>query len=39
MACAGVALIAWQHEQIPAIAATILGKNSVVPQKMARGSV
>jgi hypothetical protein len=31
--CAGVVLIAWQHEDIPAIAAAILGKTGVVPAK------
>jgi hypothetical protein len=31
MACAGVVLIAWQHEDIPAIANAILGKAGVVP--------
>jgi hypothetical protein len=31
MACAGVVLIAWQHEDIPAIADAILGKSGVVP--------
>jgi hypothetical protein len=30
MACNGVALIAWQHEDIPAIADAILGKTGVV---------
>lgn len=31
--CAGVALIAWQHEDIPVIADAILGKTGVVPSK------
>ena len=31
MACTGVVLIAWQHEDIPAIAEAILGKTGVVP--------
>jgi hypothetical protein len=31
MSCAGVVLIAWQHEDIPAIAGAILGKTGVVP--------
>lgn len=31
-ACAGVVLIAWQHEEIPAIAVEILGTTGVVPQ-------
>jgi hypothetical protein len=30
MACSGVVLIAWQHEDIPAIAAAILGKTGIV---------
>jgi len=30
-ACAGVVLIAWQHEEIPTIADAILGKTGVVP--------
>jgi hypothetical protein len=29
--CGGVALIAWQHEDIPAIAGAILGQTDVVP--------
>ena len=29
--CGGVAAIAWQHENIPAIAYAILGENGVVP--------
>jgi hypothetical protein len=33
IACEGVVLIAWQHENIPAIADAILGKTSVVPSK------
>jgi hypothetical protein len=33
VACDGVALIAWQHEEIPAIADAILGKSGVVPSK------
>jgi hypothetical protein len=33
MACGGVALIAWQHEDIPAIANIILGNETTVPQK------
>jgi hypothetical protein len=33
VACDGVALIAWQHEEIPAIADAILGKGGVVPAK------
>jgi len=32
-ACAGVVLIAWQHEDIPTIADAILGKTGVVPSK------
>jgi hypothetical protein len=32
MACAGVVLIAWQHEDIPAIADAIVGKTGVVPR-------
>lgn len=32
-ACAGVALIAWQHEDIPVIAGAILGKTGVVPSQ------
>jgi hypothetical protein len=31
MACAGVVLIAWQHEDIPAIANAILGRTGIVP--------
>jgi hypothetical protein len=30
-ACAGVVLMAWQHEEIPTIADAILGKTGVVP--------
>jgi hypothetical protein len=33
MACDGVVLIAWQHEDIPTIADAILGKTGVVPSK------
>jgi hypothetical protein len=33
MACGGVALISWQHEDIPAIANIILGNSTTVPQK------
>jgi len=33
IACAGVVLIAWQHENIPTIADAILGKAGVVPSK------
>jgi hypothetical protein len=33
VASGGVALIAWQHEDIPAIADTILGQTGVVPSK------
>jgi hypothetical protein len=33
VACEGVVLIAWQHEDIPAIADAILGKTGVVPSK------
>ena len=33
MACGGVALISWQHEDIPAIANIILGNSTTVPQQ------
>jgi hypothetical protein len=33
IACYGLVLIAWQHEDIPAIANAILGKAGVVPPK------
>src|SRR5208337_881376 len=33
VACEGVVLIAWQHEDIPAIAHAILGETGVVPSK------
>jgi len=33
VACAGVVLIAWQHEEIPAIADAILEQTGVVPPK------
>ena len=33
VACEGVVLIAWQHEEIPAIADAIPGKTGVVPSK------
>jgi hypothetical protein len=36
MACAGVVLIAWQHEGIPAIADSILEQTSAVPSKWPR---
>jgi hypothetical protein len=32
MACGGVALISWQHEDIPAIANVIMGNSTSVPQ-------
>ena len=35
VACNGVVLIAWQHEDIPAIAAAIPGTKSAVPAKWA----
>ncbi|HEU0051720.1 MAG TPA: hypothetical protein VFQ39_01040, partial [Longimicrobium sp.] len=33
MACGGVALIAWQHQDIPTIANAIVGNDSTVPQQ------
>ena len=33
MSCGGIALISWQHEDIPAIANIILGNETTVPQK------
>ena len=33
MACGGIALISWQHEDIPLIANLILGNQTTVPQK------
>jgi hypothetical protein len=32
MACGGIALVSWQHEDIPAIANLILGNSTTVPQ-------
>ncbi len=32
MACGGVALVAWEHQDIPSIANAILGNNTTVPQ-------
>ncbi len=32
MACGGVALVSWQHEDIPAIAGAIMGNSTSVPQ-------
>jgi len=33
IACSGIVLIAWQHDDIPDISNAILGNNSTVPQK------
>ena len=33
MACGGIALISWQHEDIPSIANIIVGNQTSVPQK------
>jgi hypothetical protein len=33
MSCGGIALVSWQHEDIPAIANIILGNETTVPQK------
>ena len=32
MACGGVALVSWQHEDIPSIANIIVGNSTTVPQ-------
>ena len=33
MSCGGIALISWQHEDIPSIANIIVGNDTTVPQK------